>query len=113
MGHVKGGFDGAAVRVKTTSKEIFIKLLVEIIDSIIEGEHDKLRDLVRRVAARDILPATVTIRDLAEGRVAVTCLKLFSLSLGPVMSSGTASQTSGGQQKHGPYRDKCPQTHLL
>jgi len=108
VGHIEGRFDWAAVRVETSSKEVLIEGLVEIIDSIIEGEHDKLGDLVGRVSARDILSTTVAVRDLAECRVAVTC---FKLSFGPVVSSRTSGQASRGQQKHGPHRDKCPQTH--
>ena len=35
--HVEGGRDGAPVGVKSPPKEVFVELLVQIVDSIVEG----------------------------------------------------------------------------
>jgi len=105
MGHIKCRLHWATIGVEASTEELFIERLVEIIDSIIKSEHDKLGNLVSREAARDILPSTVAVRNLAECWVAMT---RFKLSLGPVGTMG-----GRGQHEHGPYRDKCPQTHLL
>ena len=61
VGHVERRLHRAAVGVVTSSKQIFIELLVEVVDGIIEGEEDELRYLVGRVAARDVPASTVTV----------------------------------------------------
>ena len=61
VGHVEGGLHGAAVRVVAVLEQIFVKLLVEIVDGVIEGEQDELRYLVGRKSSRDISAATVAI----------------------------------------------------
>ena len=37
VGHIEGGLDGAPVGVKSPPKEVFVELLVQIVDSIVEG----------------------------------------------------------------------------
>ena len=61
VGHVEGGLDGAAVGVEPPAKEIFVELLVQVVDCIVKGEKDKLRDLVGGEAAGDVLASTVAV----------------------------------------------------
>ena len=61
VGHVEGGLDGTSIGVESSSEEIFIELLVQIVDSIVEGEEDKLRNLIWRVTSGNIATAAVTI----------------------------------------------------
>ena len=59
--HVEGGLDGAAVGVVAAAEEVLIELLVQVVDGVIEGEEDELRDLVGRVAAGDVAAAAVAV----------------------------------------------------
>jgi len=69
--HIEGRLDWAAIRVEPSPEEILIELLVQVVDSIVEGEEDKLRNLVRRQTSGDFLATTVAVRNLAEGRVTI------------------------------------------
>ena len=42
-----------------------LQYLVEVVDGVVEGEEDELRDLVRLVPAGDILTAAVTVLETA------------------------------------------------
>ena len=59
--HVECGFDWTTIGIVSVSEEVFIELFVQIIDSIVEGEEDKLRNLIRRVTSGDISASAVTI----------------------------------------------------
>ena len=61
MGHVEGGLDGAAVGVVAAAEEVLVELLVQVVDGVIEGEEDELRDLVWGVAAGDLAAAAVAV----------------------------------------------------
>ena len=61
VGHVEGGLDGAAIGVEPPSKEILVELLVQVVDSIVEGKKNELGDLVSSVAPGDVLASTVAI----------------------------------------------------
>ena len=61
VGHVEGGLDGAAIGVVAASEEVLVELLVQVVDGVIEGEEDELRDLVWRVAAGDVAAAAVAV----------------------------------------------------
>ena len=59
--HVEGCLDRASVGVVTISKEILVELLVKVVDGIIEGQEDKLGDLVRTVTSGNISSSTIAI----------------------------------------------------
>ena len=61
VGHVEGRLDWTAVGVEPSPKEVFVELLVEIVDSIVEGKEDELRNLVSSVAPGDVFASTVAI----------------------------------------------------
>ena len=63
VGHVESGLDGTSIGIESSSEEVFIELLVQIIDGIIEGEEDKLRNLIRRVTSGNVATAAVTVLD--------------------------------------------------
>jgi len=76
VGHVEGGLHGAPIGVEPPPEEVLVELLVQIVDSIVEGKEDELGDLVSSEAPGDVLASTVAIRDLAIGWVAVFCRRL-------------------------------------
>ena len=59
--HVEGRLNRASVGVVTISKEILIELLVQVVDGVIEGQEDKLGDLVRTVTSGNISSSTIAI----------------------------------------------------
>ena len=59
--HVEGRLDRASVGVVTLSEEILVELLIKVIDGIIEGQEDKLGDLVRTVTSGNISSSTIAI----------------------------------------------------
>ena len=58
---VERRLDGAAVGVVAVAEQILVELLVEVVDGVVEGEEDELRDLVSRVAAGDVAAAAVAV----------------------------------------------------
>ena len=58
---VERRLDWAAVGVVAVAEQILVKLLVEVVDGVVEGEEDELRDLVSRVAAGDVAAAAVAV----------------------------------------------------
>ena len=63
VGHVEGRLDRATVRIVSLREEILVKLLVQIVDGIIEGQEDKLGDLVRTVTAGNVSSSAIAILD--------------------------------------------------
>ena len=63
VGHVEGCLDRTTVRIVSLREEILVKLLVQIVDGIIEGQEDKLGDLVRTVTARNVSSSAIAILD--------------------------------------------------
>ena len=61
VGHIESCFDRAAIWIEPSTKEVFIESFIEIIDSIIKCQHDKLGDLVSRVSSGNVLSTTVAI----------------------------------------------------
>ena len=59
--HVEGRLDRAPVGVVTLSEEILVELLIKVIDGIIEGQEDKLGDLVRFETSGNISSSTIAI----------------------------------------------------
>ena len=61
VGHVEGRLDWAPVGVEPSPEEVFVELLVEIVDCIVEGKEDELRNLISSVAPGDVFASTVAI----------------------------------------------------
>ena len=53
--------DWAAVGVVAVAEQILVELLVEVVDGIVEGEEDKLGNLISSVAPGDVFASTVAI----------------------------------------------------
>ena len=51
--HEESGSYGAAVGVDSLSKQSFVEIFVQIIDSIVKGKNDELRCLVLAETSRD------------------------------------------------------------
>ena len=61
MGHVEGGLDGAAIGVVAAAEEVLVELLVQVVDGVVEGQEDKLGNLVRTVTSGNISSSTIAI----------------------------------------------------
>ena len=61
VGHVEGGLHRAPIGVEPPPEEVLVELLVQIVDSIVEGKEDELGDLVSSEAPGDVLASTVAI----------------------------------------------------
>ena len=61
--HVECGRDGAPVGVTADRvKDALVKLLVQVIEAVVEGEDDELRRLRSSEVAGDLGAATVAVR---------------------------------------------------
>ena len=61
MGDVEGRLDREPVGVVSVCEEVLVELLVEIIDGVIEGQEDKLGNLIWRISSWNISSSTVAI----------------------------------------------------
>ena len=69
VGHVEGGLDGTAVGVEPVVEQLVVEGLVQVVDGVVKGEEDKLGDLLRRVASRDLLASAVAVLDVNYTKV--------------------------------------------
>ena len=79
VGHIEGGLHRAPIGVEPPPEEVLVELLVQIVDSIVEGKEDELGDLVSSEAPGDVLASTVAIlkmqtRSLSRSEIRMTTI---------------------------------------